>query len=227
MADNDPDTQARHFAAEALAADDPTSWFERLYASAADGEAVVPWDRGAPHRLLVEWAQQRGLDGHGKRAMVVGCGLGENAEYMAALGFETVAFDVAATAIRSARQRFPGSRVDYLTADLLDPPPDWHAGFDLVVEIFTVQALPEPYHQDASHNVGRMVAPGGRLIVIAAARDEDDRPDGPPWPLTRTEIDAFATGGLRPVRVEDLAFGEQPFARCWRVEFQRPHGSAT
>lgn len=54
MANRNPDTQARHFAAEPLAADDPTSWFERLYASAAGGEAVVPWDRGAPHRLLVE-----------------------------------------------------------------------------------------------------------------------------------------------------------------------------
>ena len=49
----DPDEHSRRLAAESLADDDPTGWFERLYAQASDGEAVVPWDRGVPNRLLV------------------------------------------------------------------------------------------------------------------------------------------------------------------------------
>src|SRR5207248_10448619 len=40
------DADARRFAHESLAVDDPTGWFERLYMAAADGTAVVPWDRG-------------------------------------------------------------------------------------------------------------------------------------------------------------------------------------
>jgi hypothetical protein len=55
-----------------------------------------------------------------------------------------VAFDVAETAIRVARQRHPGTAVDYVVADLLRPPAAWSRAFDLVVEIITVQALAEP-----------------------------------------------------------------------------------
>ena len=145
----DPDEQVRRMAAESLAVDDPTGWFERLYVAAEDGVAVVPWDRGAPHQLLVQWAQAGNLGGGGRRAFVVGCGLGSDAEYVAELGFDTVAFDVAATAVRAASRRFPDSAVRYRTADLLDPPAEWREAFDLVVESLTVQALPDPPRREA------------------------------------------------------------------------------
>ncbi|MGI8403957.1 MAG: class I SAM-dependent methyltransferase [Thermomicrobiales bacterium] len=222
MTDRDPETPTGNLAAESVAAGDPAGWFEPLYAAAAHGNGVVPWDRKAPHPLLVEWAEQRNLDGHGKRALVVGCGLGDNAEYLAALGFDTVAFDISTTAIRSAQQRFPDSQVTYRTADLFHPPAGWNEHFDLVVEIYTVQALPESYHREASHHVGQMVVPGGTLIVIMAAREEADKRQGPPWPLTRAELEAFAASGLQTVRIEDLPTGEQPFARHWRAEYLRP-----
>jgi SAM-dependent methyltransferase len=217
---SDPDEAARRLAAEGLAARDATAWFERLYAAAEEGEAVVPWDRGAPHRLLVQWAA--GVHGGGRRALVVGSGLGADAEYVAGLGFATVAFDVSATAIRTARRRFPDSQVDYVAADLLDPPPEWREAFDLVVESLTVQSLPDPPRRDAIAQVGRMVAPGGTLLVIATARDGDGPVQGPPWPLTRAEVESFAAGGLVPVRIEDLRDAEQPEIHRWRAQFARP-----
>ncbi len=221
--------RANRLAAESLAADDPTGWFERLYAAGAAGEVPMPWDRGQPRQLLVEWAQARRLRGAGRRALVVGCGLGRDAEYVAALGFDTVAFDISATAIQVVRDRFPDSTVRYLTADLLDPPAAWHQAFDLVVESQTVQALPDPPRREAIANVAGLVGPGGTLLVIAAAHDPagdgPDRPDGPdqgpPWPLTRAEIDAFATGGVAAVRVESGPDPEQPTVRRWCAEFRR------
>jgi SAM-dependent methyltransferase len=182
----------------------------------------VPWDRGAPHPVLVEWARARGLEGRGRRAVIVGSGFGESAEYVAALGFATVAFDVAATAVRSARRRFPDSSVEYLTADLLDLPADWREAFDLVVEIMTVQALPDAVRPQATAAVADLVAPGGTLIVIAAARDEEDGPvHGPPWPLTRAEAEAFGATGLESVDIEDLRDAVDPSVRRWRAEFSR------
>jgi SAM-dependent methyltransferase len=203
-----------------VTADDPTGWFERLYAAAAAGAAEVPWERGGPHPLLAEWA--RGRDGAGRRALVVGARLGDDAELLAAAGFDVVAFDISPTAIQTARERFPGSRVGYRTADLLDPPAEWREAFDLVVEVFTVQSLPEPHRARAIANVAGLVAPGGTLVVVAAAREPDEAADGPPWPLTRAEIDAFATGGLEAVRVEDLRDVPEPGARRWRAELRRP-----
>jgi cyclopropane fatty-acyl-phospholipid synthase-like methyltransferase len=216
------DSAPSRLAAESLAANDPTGWFERLYAEAADGRAVVPWDRGGPQPRLVEWAEARRLTGYGRRALVVGAGLGDDAEYVAGRGFATVAFDVSATAVETARRRFPDSRVRYRVADLLDPPAEWRGAFDLVVESITVQALPVALHGDAIDRVAALVAPGGTLLVFSGARDaHEPAGDGPPWPLTAAEIDAFATGGLRAVRIEELQSLADPGARAWRAEFRR------
>ncbi|AVZ75097.1 SAM-dependent methyltransferase [Streptomyces lunaelactis] len=206
------------------AADDPTGWFERVYAEGAGGRRAMPWDQAGPFGMLREWARVREVRGGGRRALVVGCGLGRDAEFIAGLGFDTDAFDISATAIRTARSRFPDSSVRYQIADLLNPPPEWDAAFDLVVESHTVQALPEPLRSEAIANVGPMVRPGGTLIVFAAVHDAAAVPSqGPPWPLTRTEIDAFAAAaGLAPVDIEELEDPDGPPVHRWRAEFRRP-----
>jgi SAM-dependent methyltransferase len=205
-------TDANRLAAEALAAGRPTGWFESLYEAAADGEAVVPWDRDEAHPVLVEWFERRAPSG--RTAIVVGCGFGADAEYVAARGFATTAFDLSPTAIRLARERHPDSPVDYTVGDLLDLPPEWIEAFDLVVEVITVQALPQELRAQSIANIARLVAPGGTLIVISGARDEGEEVDGPPWPLTRAEIEAFGRE-LETVAIERL--GERG-----RAEFRRP-----
>ncbi|PXX60905.1 methyltransferase family protein [Nocardia tenerifensis] len=215
------DADATRLATESLAQDDPTGWFERLYVEAADGTAVVPWDAPEPNALLVDWLERHARAGGGTRAMVVGCGLGRDAEHLAELGFETTAFDVAETAIKTARERFPDSPVDYVVGDLLDPPAEWNGAFDLVVESITVQSLPVTVRDVATANVARMVAPGGDLLVIAGIAEEGAKADGPPWPLTRAEIDAFATGDLRPVEVEQASPAGKPNFVRWRAVFHR------
>jgi len=221
MTDTDPDADARRLAQES-AADDPTGWFERLYAEAAEGQAIVPWDRGEAHPMLREWAQTNHLVGRGSRAVVVGCGTGENAEFLSDNGFHTVAFDISATAVQTARDRFPQSDVDYLVADLLDPPAAWQYAFDLVVEVFTVQSLPPRWHTLASTNTGLLVKPGGTLLVLAAVGDSAPEPSsGPPWPLTREEIDTFASGGLDLVQLAEIPVPADPSRRRWRAEYHR------
>jgi SAM-dependent methyltransferase len=198
-----------------------TGWFEPLYAAAEAGEAVVPWDSGAPAAQLVEWTAGRRLEGRGARAIVVGSGLGDDAEHVASLGFDTVAFDIAPSAVRGARRRFPDTRVEYVVADLLDPPAEWRGAFQLVVESITVQALPDPPRAAAIMNVARLVAPAGTLLVLAAARDPHERASGPPWPLTRAEVEAFALDrALETVRIEDLRGQPEPWERRWRAEFR-------
>jgi ubiquinone/menaquinone biosynthesis C-methylase UbiE len=151
----------------------------------------------------------------------VGCGLGDDAEHVASLGFRTVAFDIAPTAIRGARRRFPGSPVEYVVADLLALPAEWRGGFDLVVEHITVQALPDPPRAAAIAAVSSLVASGGTLLVVSGARADDEPADGPPWPLTRGEIEAFATGDVEAVEIEDLRDQPWPWSQRWRAEFRR------
>jgi SAM-dependent methyltransferase len=201
--------------------DAATAWFEPLYAAAERGDAVVPWDGHAPAAHLVEWTAAQGMDGRGRHALVVGCGLGDDAQHVAGFGFATVAFDNSPNAIRLARQRFPGSHVEYVVADLFGPPPEWTRAFDLVVESITVQALPATVRPRAIAAIPAFVAPGGTLLVLSAAREPDEPADGPPWPLVRAEIEAFATGGVEAVRIEDIRGAPAPWARRWRAEFER------
>jgi SAM-dependent methyltransferase len=199
---------------------DATAWFETLYAEAAAGDRSVPWDRDYPNPLLVEWLASHPLDAAGKRAVVVGCGLGNDAELIAARGFDTTAFDIAPTALELARDRYPDSPVHYRQADLLDLPADWHQAYDLVIESITVQALPPDLHEQAAAGVASLVGVGGLLVVISGARVGDEVPDGPPWPLTGDELGYFAVDGVERAVVETVPVGDGRIR--WRAEFRRP-----
>jgi 2-polyprenyl-3-methyl-5-hydroxy-6-metoxy-1,4-benzoquinol methylase len=158
----DWEKEEERLAAASLAAHDPTDWFDQLYAAGASGQVQMPWSRIEPHPLLTGWVQDRNLTGAGRQAVVVGCGLGADAEYLASLQFDTIGFDISETAIRLASQRFPGSKVRYVTADVLDLPAQWIHGFDLVAEIITVQALPDPLAARQSPISVAWLPPAGR-----------------------------------------------------------------
>jgi SAM-dependent methyltransferase len=219
--------RARQLAAQAAASGDPAGWFETLYAEARDGQAVVPWDDGQPNPHLTEWAATaagRAIAGPGRRALVVGCGTGGDPAFLAGLGCEVTAFDVSPTAIAAASERFPGAPVDYQVADLLAPPPAWHGAFDLVAEIYTVQALYGPARAAAIQTLPGLVTPGGTLLAIARATDDQDPVRDPalmPWPLTRRELQAMAGRTLTAGPVEQFLDAEDPPKLRWRAQFTR------
>jgi SAM-dependent methyltransferase len=202
-----------------LVAENPNGWFEPLYAAAARGDAELPWDHAESDPMLVEWLAAHEFRA-GARALVVGSGLGRDAEHLARLGYDTTAFDVSATAIATTRARFPDSPVRYVAADLTDPPAQWRHAFDLVLESFTVQAMPPGFHPVAIANVASFVAPGGTLLVHASCRVRAGHTP-PPWPLTRDEVDAFGTDGVVPVHIEELPHPEDRDRTRWRAEFRR------
>jgi SAM-dependent methyltransferase len=217
--------RARQLSAQALAAGDATGWFEKLYAEAEAGVAVIPWADGLANPHLDQWADgvPGGLDGVGRDALVVGCGLGYDAEFLAARGFDVTAFDVAPTAIAGARRLYPDSAVRYVTADLLALPAAWTGAFDLVMEAYTLQPLYGQARARALEAVSGPVAPGGTLLVISLATLEEAPVRDPammPWPLTRAELD-LAGGPLRAHRIEEFSTEENPPGPHWRAEFRR------
>src|SRR4051812_49007092 len=190
--------------------------FEAIYAGAEAGAARPPWDYGAPRPQLVEWAEAQDLAGGGREALVVGCGYGADAEFLALLGFRTTGFDFAPTAIAGARRAHPDTEVTYLVADVLDLPGEWQGRVHLVVESLTVQSMPPEQHTVAARNIARVIAPQGTPLVLATAREEDSDVTGPPWPLTRAEVQVFANGDLVLRRLERIENGA-----WWRAELTR------
>lgn len=206
--------------AKAAGGGDPyrRDWFNAVYELAGEDPAAVPWAGLAPHPLLAQWLAGRSLDG--QRSLDVGCGLGDNAEALAAAGALVTAFDLAPGAIVWAKRRFPDSRVSYLPADLFQAPPRWRGAFDLVHELYTLQALPASLLPEAARALASFVAPDGALLVISRARDEAQQIDGPPWPLTRTQIEALAVDGLTLETLEDIA-ADGTIVRHWRALLRR------
>ncbi|BGE87616.1 hypothetical protein Ms3S1_40520 [Methylosinus sp. 3S-1] len=192
-------------------------WFEAVYRLAEDDPAGVPWANLAPHPLLASWLAGRRLAG---RALDVGCGLGDNAEALAAAGASVCAFDLVEAAVLWAKRRFPESPVDYRAADLFAPPPEWRGAFDLVHECYTLQALPDALLDQAAPALAALVAPGGTLLVVTRARDEGQHVAGPPWPLTKSRVEALAVDGLRLETLEDIP-ATDVMVRHWRAAFVR------
>jgi 2-polyprenyl-3-methyl-5-hydroxy-6-metoxy-1,4-benzoquinol methylase len=188
-------------------------WFEELYASAGEDFERIPWAHLKPRPALVGW-----LDRHppepGTRALVVASGLGDDAEELARRGCEVEAFDLSQTAIETARRRFPESTVAYRVADLFELPAQWRGRFSIVVEVQTIQSVPPEWHRAAIAAVTGCVAPGGRLLVRAAVRAEDEPAPTRPWPLAPSELRWFEDEGLRAVaRCDEGVFAHIEYAR--------------
>jgi SAM-dependent methyltransferase len=218
----DKRARVRELAAEFTRRGDPLGWFEALYAEAGGDSSAIPWADMEPNPRLVEFWRKHPLETAGKRALVIGSGLGDDSEQLAKWGWATTAFDISKTAIAATKQRYPATKVEYLVADLFDPPAAWRRAFDFVLEVYTVQAFTGDLRERAMGQIAEFVAPGGRLLVIARGRDEDEpQGQGPPWPLTRFEIDQFLRAGLSEESFEDYREPEPPWVRRFRALYQR------
>lgn len=176
---------------------EPTNWFEPLYAGSGSNGEGVPWANMETHPSFARWLERNPLDGEGKTALVVGCGMGDDAIELENRGFRVTAFDVSRSAITYCRERFPDSAATFEQADLLEEQPHWAGKFDFVLEIYTVQALPPAYESRLIENISRFVAPTGLLLVVAeVAQGQRSYENGPPWLLTPGHVDAFAAQGL-------------------------------
>ena len=183
--------------------DKPADWFEPLYAGSNTEGDGVPWANMDTHPSFKRWLQRNPLTGNSKKALVVGCGMGDDAIELERLGFQVTAFDVSDTAIKLCKERFAQSKVNFVAADLLQSQEQWHKGFDFVLEIYTVQALPPKYEDLLIANIASFVANSGQLLVVAEVSKADrEFVNGPPWLLTPSHIDSFVSNDLSLVNTD-------------------------
>ncbi len=177
--------------------DDPTGWFDAIYSSAEGDHNAVFWADLAPNPYLVEWLEQHPLHGAKKKAVAIGCGVGDDAEMMAKYGYEVTAFDIAPSAISLCQNRYKETDVNYLVADLFDYPNEWFQSFDLVYECNTIQVLPGQYRIEARDAMVSLLAEDGDLLVSCRSRLSGELEDAIPLPLDRHEIDGFVRAGVK------------------------------
>jgi len=152
---------------------------------------------------------------------VIGCGLGDDAELLAARGFDVTAFDISAKAIDWCKRGYPNSKVDYVVADLFELPAEWRESFYFVVEANTLQVLPSEMLPAATSAMTNCVTRDGALLVIARGRESEDDPGAMPWPLTRGDLELSTKSGLKLISFEDFFDQEDPPVRRFRVQYRK------
>jgi SAM-dependent methyltransferase len=135
------------------------------------------WDTGrvAPElkRLFEAQPAPRG------RAIVLGCGTGTNAIYLAEQGFDVIGVDVAATALARARDkaREAGVRVRWVLADVLALP-DMEP-VDLVFDRGCYHHVRQYNAAGYVNSVLQISQPGTQVLLLAGSAN-DSRRGGPP-----------------------------------------------
>ncbi len=219
---DDPRAYADRLAREAVSAGRPLAWFEPFYARALSDGLPITWADREPNPNLIALFNRVMVPSRAKRALIVGCGLGDDAEWMAEQGFDVTAFDISRSAIEECSRRFPASMVTYETVDLFQSPATWDTSFDVVVEVYTLQVLPRTLRSRAIETICRFVSPGGTLLVIARARSEEEPEGSMPWPLVRKETEQFCEYGFAEIYFEDyLDRSGDSAVRRFRACYQR------
>jgi len=211
--------RVRDLAEEYAERGDQLGWFDAVY---KEGNLdSIPWADLEPNRFFKQWAEDHQLKGDGRRALVVGCGLGDDAKYLYDVGFDVTAFDISPTAIDWAKRLHHETKIHFETADLFQPFRGWLEAFDFVLEIYTIQPLPMEMRSNAIDAVASFVAPGGELVVVCRGRGNGEEVGQVPYPLSKADLSGFEADGLEQIEfneVKDDVDDERRFV----VHYRRP-----
>lgn len=211
--------RTRQLQAEFAEKGDLTGWFEALYQEAAGDNEKIPWADLEPNKFFVRFAEKTNLKGNGRNALVVGCGLGDDAKHLQEMGFKVTAFDISETAITWAKRLNP--KIDFQVADLFASPKSWNQAFDFVLEIYTIQPLPIEIRPKVIDEIAKFVKKEGTLVVVTRGREDDEIPPEMPWALSKKDLSQFGQNGLKETHFEEMLDEDHgDFTRRFLVEYR-------
>lgn len=200
----------KELAASFLEKGDATGWFDALYKEAEGNNEKIPWADLVPNKFFVEFAEKTNLEGNNRKALVVGCGLGDDARYLHELGFQVTAFDISRTAIEWARRLHQDTDINFVVADLFETPKGWYQAFEFVLEVYTIQPLPLEMRKQVIDAIANFVELNGRLVVVTRGREDDEIPAELPWALSHQDLSRFEDNSFKQIHFEEIPGDEEP-----------------
>jgi SAM-dependent methyltransferase len=187
-------------------------------ASYHDGPA--PWDVGGPQPAVVRLAAGGGFRG---TVLDAGCGSGDNALHVAALGLPVVGVDVAATALALARAKAQdqGLDIEFVCADA------FHLErlgreFATVLDSGLFHTCDRDERPAYVASLAEVTEPGGTLHLVCFS---DAGPDTGPHPVSEDELRAafhpgsgWTIAALEPDQVATRYHEHGAPAWCARIE---------
>jgi SAM-dependent methyltransferase len=154
-----------------------------------------------------------------------GCGTGENALHIAALGLPVLGFDVAQTALAQARRHAAdrGLDAEFVTADALEL---GHLGrrFDTVLDCGLFHSFDADERAAYTASMASVTGPGATLYVLCFS---DDGPDTGPHPVSRDDLSAafgprtgWQIAAIEPDRVQ-TRYHDDDGAPAWLATIKR------
>jgi 2-polyprenyl-3-methyl-5-hydroxy-6-metoxy-1,4-benzoquinol methylase len=209
---------ARQLANKYVSKGEPLSWFEILYESGKSDLSLIPWADLKPNPNLIEFINKNKTVISFGSCVVVGCGLGDDAEYLSTIGFKVDSFDISSTSIEICKERFPKSNVKYFVDDITCL--KTKEQYDFVFEAYTLQVLPLDLREKAIRLLPSLIKTNGQLLLISRARAKNENEGNMPWPLTLEELEILKNK-LNYISFEDYwDTNEDPKIRRFRALYK-------
>jgi 2-polyprenyl-3-methyl-5-hydroxy-6-metoxy-1,4-benzoquinol methylase len=156
-------------------------------------EGIPPWDIGRPQKEFIQLAADGEISG---RVLDAGCGTGENALYLAHLGFEVWGIDAVPSAIEKAKEKAKGRgiTVNFVVSDPLKLQ-SLQTKFDTIIDFGLFHVFSDEERPIFAASLHSALYPNGKYFMLCF--NEHEPGSYGPRRVTQAEIRAAFSKGWK------------------------------